>query len=27
MHMVMLAYTLLMQQLEQGHAWEWAIND
>jgi hypothetical protein len=24
MHMVMLAYTLLMQQLEQGHAWEWA---
>jgi hypothetical protein len=24
MHLVMLAYTLLMQQLRQGHAWEWA---
>jgi hypothetical protein len=24
MHLVMLAYTLLMQQLEQGRAWEWA---
>jgi DDE superfamily endonuclease len=24
MHLVMLAYTLLMQELEQGHAWEWA---
>jgi hypothetical protein len=24
MHLVMLAYSLLMQQLRQGHAWEWA---
>jgi hypothetical protein len=24
MHLLMLAYTLLMQQLRQGHAWEWA---
>ena len=24
MHLVMLAYSLLMQQLQQGHAWEWA---
>jgi hypothetical protein len=24
MHLVMLAYSLLMQQLKQGHAWEWA---
>jgi hypothetical protein len=23
-HLVMLAYTLLMRQLRQGHAWEWA---
>jgi hypothetical protein len=24
MHLVMLAYSLLMRQLRQGHAWEWA---
>ena len=24
MYLVMLAYSLLMQQLQQGHAWEWA---
>jgi hypothetical protein len=24
MHLVMLAYTLLMRQLRQGHAWDWA---
>jgi hypothetical protein len=24
MHLVMLAYSLLMQQLQQNHAWEWA---
>ena len=24
MHLVMLAYSLLMQQLQQSHAWEWA---
>jgi hypothetical protein len=24
MHLVMLAYSLLMQQLQQGHAWDWA---
>jgi hypothetical protein len=24
MHLVMLAYSRLMQQLQQGHAWEWA---
>ena len=25
MHLVMLAYSLLMQQLRQGHAYEWAL--
>jgi hypothetical protein len=24
LHLVMLAYSLLMRQLQQGHAWEWA---